>query len=164
MADIPRPARRGTIAVGETAPTFEGTTGAGARLDLASYRGRPLVLFFYPKAHTTGCRLETRGFAEQYPELQRAGIEVVGVSVDSVEDQKSFAAECGAAFPLVADRDRSIARAYGVLGLLGLARRVTFFIGPDGRVEDVVEGLRPGPHVARAVERAHAGGASAPPS
>jgi thioredoxin-dependent peroxiredoxin len=83
--------------------------------------------------------------------------------VDSVEDQKSFAAECGAAFPLVADHDRSIARAYGVLGLLGHARRVTFFIGPDGRIEDVVEGLRPGPHVARAVERAGTTPPPAPP-
>jgi thioredoxin-dependent peroxiredoxin len=152
------------IAVGDTAPDFQGTTGDGTPLRLSAYRGRPLVLFFYPKAHTTGCRLETRGFAEQYPELQRAGIDVVGVSVDSVEDQKSFAAECGAAFPLVADRDKSIARAYGVLGFLGLARRVSFFIGPDGRVEDVVDGLRPGPHVARAVERAGRHSPSAPPS
>jgi thioredoxin-dependent peroxiredoxin len=152
------------IAVGESAPDFQATTGDGTPLSLSSLRGRPLVLFFYPKAHTSGCRLETRGFAEHYPELQRAGIGVVGVSVDSVEDQKSFAAECGAAFPLVADHDKSIARAYGVLGLLGLARRVTFFIGPDGRVEDVVEGLRPGPHVARAVERAGSSPPAAPPT
>lgn len=152
------------IAVGENAPDFQGTTGDGTPLGLSSFRGRPLVLFFYPKAHTSGCRLETRGFAEHYPDLHRAGIEVVGVSVDSVEDQKSFAAECGAAFPLVADHDKSIARAYGVLGLLGLARRVTFFIGPDGRVEDVVDGLRPGPHVARAVERAGKAPPAVPPS
>lgn len=151
------------IAVGDAAPEFQGTTGDGTSLSLASLKGRPLVLYFYPKAHSSGCRLETRGFAEHYPELQRAGIQVVGVSVDSVEDQKSFAAECGAAFPLVADHDRSIARAYGVLGLLGVARRVTFFVGPDGRVEDVVEGLRPGPHVARAIERAAKSPPAAPP-
>jgi thioredoxin-dependent peroxiredoxin len=142
------------IAVGENAPDFQGPTGDGTPLTLSSYRGRPVVLFFYPKAHTSGCRAETRGFAEHYPELQGAGIAVVGISVDSVADQKSFAAECGAAFPLVADHDGSIARAYGVLGVFRVARRVTFFVGPDGRVEDVVEGLRPGPHVARAVERA----------
>jgi thioredoxin-dependent peroxiredoxin len=142
------------IAVGQAAPEFQGTTGDGSPLSLSSFRGRRLVLYFYPKAHTAGCRAETRGFAEHYDELRRAGVEVVGVSVDSVEDQKSFATECSAEFPLVADRDRTIARAYGVLGILGLARRVTFFIGPDGRVEDVVEGLRPGPHVARAIERA----------
>lgn len=152
------------IAVGDAAPEFQGTTGDGTSLSLSSLKGRPVVLYFYPKAHTSGCRLETRGFAEHYPELQRAGIQVVGVSVDSVEDQKSFAAECGAAFPLVADHDRTIARAYGVLGLLGVARRVTFFVGADGRVEDIVEGMRPGPHVARAIERAAKSPPAAPPS
>jgi thioredoxin-dependent peroxiredoxin len=152
------------IAVGQTAPDFEGTTGDGTPIRLSSFRGRTLVLYFFPKAHTSGCRAETRGFAEHHLKLQRAGLDVVGVSVDSVEDQKSFAAECGAGFPLVADRDRSIARTYGVLGLLGLARRVTFFIGPDGRVEDVVEGLRPGPHVERAVERAGRSPPPAPPT
>ncbi len=150
------------IGVGELAPNFTGTTGAGTPLDFSTFRGRPVVLFFYPKAHTSGCTIETKGFAKQYPELQKAGIDVVGVSVDSVEDQKSFAAECGASFPLVADHDKAIARAYGVLGLLGVARRVTFFVGSDGRVQEVVEGLRPGPHVERALERARSG--STPPA
>jgi thioredoxin-dependent peroxiredoxin len=149
------------IGVGEMAPDFRGTTGTGATLELASYRGRPLVLYFYPKAGTTGCSIEARGFAEQYPELQRAGIDVVGVSVDSVEAQHRFAARCAVPFPLVADRDKSIARRYGVLGILGMARRVTFFVGPDGRVEEVVEGLHPGPHLQRAWARARA---TAPPS
>jgi thioredoxin-dependent peroxiredoxin len=150
------------IAAGDMAPGFQGTTGAGETLDLATYRGRPVVLYFYPKANTAGCTLETRGFAERYPELQKAGIDVVGVSVDSVEDQKSFATKCGAPFPLVSDRDKAIARSYGVLGFLGMARRVTFFIGPDGRVQEVVEGLRPGPHLERALERAREGAAPAP--
>jgi thioredoxin-dependent peroxiredoxin len=150
------------IAVGDAAPEFHGTTGDGAALDLATYRGRRLVLYFFPKANTTGCTIETKGFAERYPELQRAGIDVVGVSVDSVEEQKDFATRCHAEFPLVADRDKAISRQYGVLGLLGFARRVTFFIGPDGRVEDVVEGLRPGPHVERAIERARS--STAPPA
>ena len=149
------------LAVGDTAPSFVGTTADGGSFDLATFRGRPLVLYFYPKANTTGCSIEARGFAASYPELQRAGIAVVGVSVDSVETQRSFADRCGVPFPLVADRDRSVAKMYGVLGLLGIARRVTFFIGADGRIEEVVEGMRPGPHVQRAQERARTG---SPPS
>jgi thioredoxin-dependent peroxiredoxin len=148
------------IAVGDVAPTFSGTTGDGRPFDLATLRGRPFVLYFYPKANTYGCSIEARGFAEHYAELQRAGLEVVGVSVDSVEDQKSFSEKCGVPFPLVADSDKAIAKRYGVLGLLGLARRVTFFIGADGRVEEVVDGMRPGPHLERAVARAR----SRPPS
>ncbi len=142
------------LEAGALAPTFVGTTAEGASLDFATYRGRPVVLYFYPKANTAGCTAEARGFAESYPELQKAGIAVVGVSVDTVVDQKAFAEKCGVPFPLVADRDRSVANLYGVLGFLGIAKRVTFFIEPDGRIAEVVQGLLPGPHVRRAVERA----------
>ena len=141
------------IGVGESAPDFSGTTADGTRLELASYRGRPLVLFFYPKANSAGCTVETRGFAQNYPEFEKAGVAVIGLSVDSVEEQREFATKCGAPFPLVADRDKSIARQYGVLGLLGVAKRATFFVGADGRVQEVVEGLLPGPHLRRALER-----------
>jgi thioredoxin-dependent peroxiredoxin len=141
------------ITVGALAPTFVGTTADGTPLDLSSYRGRPVVLYFYPKANTTGCTMEARAFAEHYPELLKAGVAVVGVSVDSVEDQKSFSERCGLPFPLVADRDKAIAKQYGVLGLLGVAKRVTFFVGSDGRVAEVVQGMRPGPHIRRALER-----------
>jgi thioredoxin-dependent peroxiredoxin len=151
------------LAAGDVAPAFVGTTADGGSLDLATYRGKPLVLYFYPKANTTGCTIEARGFSASYPELQRAGIAVVGVSVDTVEAQKSFSERCGVPFPLVADRDKAVATKYGVLGLLGIAKRVTFFIGADGRIEEVVEGLRPGPHVQRAQERARSGTPPASP-
>jgi thioredoxin-dependent peroxiredoxin len=144
------------LAQGSSAPTFVGTTQDGSPIDLSTYRGKPLVLYFYPKANTSGCATEARGFSENYPELQKAGVAVVGVSVDSVEDQKRFAEKCGVPFPLVADRDKAIAKQYGVLGFLGIAKRVTFFVGPDGRIEEVVQGLMPGPHVQRAIERARA--------
>jgi peroxiredoxin Q/BCP len=146
------------LGVGDAAPPFVGTTGDGTPFDSNNYRGKPLVLFFYPKANSGGCTIETRGFAQNYPELQKAGIAVVGVSVDTVEAQKRFAEKCGAEFPLIADRDKSVARKYGVLGFIGIAKRVTFFIGADGRVEEVVQGLRPGPHLSRALERARAPG------
>lgn len=144
------------IAAGELAPSFVGTAADGTALDFAAYRGRPVVLYFYPKANTTGCTAEARAFTLNYPELEKAGIALVGVSVDSVEDQKSFSQKCGLPFPLVADHDKSIAKQYGVLGLLGFSKRVTFFIEPDGRVAEVVQGMLPGPHVRRAVERARA--------
>ncbi len=146
------------IEAGQLAPPFVGTTADGSSLDFATYRGKSVVLYFYPKANTTGCTVETRGFAEKYPELQKAGIAVVGVSVDSVEDQKRFAEKCAVPFPLVADRNKAIAKTYGVLGLLGIAKRVTFFVGPDGRVAEVVQGLLPGPHLRRALGRARVPG------
>ena len=157
-------ARRDVLAAGDAAPPFVGTTQTGETLDSATYRGKPLVLYFYPKANTSGCAAEARGFAENYAEFQTAGIAIVGVSVDTVADQQRFAENCRVQFPLVADRDKSIARKFGVLGLLGIAKRVTFFLGPDGRVEEVVQGLLPGPHLRRALERARAPGGVRPAS
>ncbi|MGP8077259.1 MAG: peroxiredoxin [Thermoplasmata archaeon] len=140
-------------AVGESAPDFSAPTTQGRPLRFGSLRGRPVVLYFYPRAGTTGCTMEANEFARHYPEFERAGVAVVGVSVDALESQQSFSDECHLPFPLVADPDRSIARSYGVLGLLGMAKRVTFWVGPDGRIEEVVSGLLPGPHVRAALER-----------
>jgi thioredoxin-dependent peroxiredoxin len=141
------------LAVGAEAPDFSGTTADGSPFSLHSTRGRPLVLYFYPKANSSGCSLEARGFSQHYPEFQQKGVAVVGVSVDSVESERKFVASCKIPFPIVADADKAISRQYGVLGRLGSARRVTFFVDPEGNVAHVVEGLIPGPHVQAAVDR-----------
>jgi peroxiredoxin Q/BCP len=135
------------LAVGDAAPDFSILLPDGTTRTLASYRGRPVVLYFFPKANTTGCTLETRGFAQRYDEFQRAGLEVVGVSVDAAETQTAFAEKCGSRFPMVADRSKEIARKYGVLGLLGWAKRVTFLVDAEGRIGEVVEGMSPSPHL-----------------
>ena len=139
------------LAVGESAPDFEFRASDGSSRTLSSYRGKPVVLFFFPKANTTGCTLETRGFSERYARFQERGFEVIGVSVDSPETQSAFGAKCGSQFPLVGDSSKEIARAYGVLGLFGVAKRVTFLLDGDQRVREVVEGMLPSPHL-RAAE------------
>jgi peroxiredoxin Q/BCP len=141
------------LGVGEEAPEFSGTTASGETLALSALRGRPLILYFFPKAGTPGCTIEANEFARHFPDFRKAGVQVVGISVDSVASQRRFSDECHLPFPLVADSDRTIARRYGVLGLLGLAKRVTFWIGRDGRVEEVIAGTLPGPHVRRALAR-----------
>jgi len=135
------------LRVGEIAPDFTIPSAEGSPRTLSSYRGRPVILFFFPKANTTGCTLETRGFAERYPRFQQAGIEVIGVSVDTPDTQTAFAEKCGSQFPMVGDPSGEIARKYGVMGFLGVTKRVTFFLDPEGRVKDVVEGLLPGGHL-----------------
>lgn len=139
------------LAVGESAPEFSGTNWDGRTFSLSSLRGRPVILYFYPKANSTGCSIEARGFSQHYEDFQRAGLAVVGVSVDTVDAQQRFHDKCEIPYPLIADHDRSIARRYGVLGLFGVAKRVTFFLDGEGRVQEVVEGLTPGPHVRAAV-------------
>ncbi len=150
------------VGVGEHAPEFDGRTSDGGTLTSSTLRGHPLVLYFYPKANTSGCTAEARGFAEQYGAFQKAGVQVVGVSVDSVAAQRSFRERCDLPFPLIADDDKRIARAYDVLGFLGMAKRVTFLIGPDGTVEAVHQGVLPAPHVRAALDHWPIAGASPP--
>jgi thioredoxin-dependent peroxiredoxin len=141
------------IAAGAEAPDFEAPSSKGRNLKLSSLRGKSVILYFYPKAFTSGCAMETRTFGEIYPKLTAKGVEVVGVSVDDLQQQTAFAADCHADFPLVSDHDTQIATSYGVLGAFKVAKRVTFYIDPTGKVSDVVESLRPGPHTERAVEK-----------
>jgi thioredoxin-dependent peroxiredoxin len=141
------------IASGAQAPDFEAPTSKGSNLKLSSLRGKSVILYFYPKAFTSGCAMETHTFGELYPKLTSQGVEVVGVSVDDVEKQSAFATDCEADFPLVADTNKAIAKSYGVLGTFGLAKRVTFYIDPQGRVSEVVESMRPGAHTEKAVKK-----------
>ena len=140
------------IAEGEMAPEFEGATSQGSRLRLADLRGHPVVLYFYPKADTPGCTMESKGFRDHFTELGEREVRVVGVSTDTVDEQRAFAQKYGFQFPLVADSDRAIATRYGVLGGSGHARRVTFLIGADGRVRRVIDSSLPGSHVKGACE------------
>ena len=142
-----------TIPVGAMAPEFAAPRQDGSLLRLSEYRGRPLILYFFPRAGTPGCTREAEGFAERYRELQASGVEVVGISTDPVERQARFAADCRVPFPLLSDADHAIARSYGVLGLLGLSKRVTFVLSADGVVIDVISGFLPGPHVRSAIDR-----------
>lgn len=123
------------IGVGQPAPDFQALATDGRTLSLAGLRGRWVVLYFFPRAFTPGCTIETKRFRDNYPDLQRLGAEVIGVSTDPHTRQCDFAASLQASFPLVGDEDGTIARAYGVLWpLLGVAKRVTFVINPDGVV------------------------------
>jgi peroxiredoxin Q/BCP len=138
------------IQTGDVAPDFEGVSTLGAAFRLSSLRGRPVVLYFYPRAGSLGCTYESMGFKKAYPALQERGVAIVGVSVDSLDDQRKFLETCALPFPLVADSDQSIARRFEVLGAFGLARRVSFLLDPGGRVMQVVESIRPGVHVSAA--------------
>ena len=106
---------------------------------LSDYRGRRVVLFFFPKAFTPGCTIENRAFRDNYALIQSLGAELIGVSVDTVQRQCEFAEKENLLFPLIGDESKEIGRAYGVLWpILEIDRRATFIIDPDGRVEHVI--------------------------
>jgi len=141
------------IAEGSEAPDFEAPDQDGRPLRLSSLRGHPVVLYFYPKADTPGCTVESKGFQRSLAEFVARGVHVLGVSVDGCPAQKAFAEKYGLAFPLIADSSREVVTKYGVLGPRGSARRVTFLIDRSGRVVEVVDQPSAEPHVARARAR-----------
>jgi len=138
-------------AIGETAPDFDAPTSLGKTLKLSSLRGHPVVLYFYPQADTPGCTVESKGFRDIYTDLQRRHVAVVGVSCDTVDEQCAFAEKYSLPFPLVADASKTVATAYGVLRPSGRANRVTFFIGADGKIQEIVTSSDAKSHVARAL-------------
>jgi peroxiredoxin Q/BCP len=140
------------VEVGEAAPEIEGPSSLGGQFRLSALKGNPVVVYFYPKASTSGCRVETMAFQELHEQFQQRHVTIVGVSVDTPAAETKFAEECSTAFGLVADQSGAIATAYGVRGPSGSARRVSFFIGPDGKVVEKVDGA-PLEHVARAKAR-----------
>lgn len=127
------------IDAGQPAPDFEAPDQDGRPFRLSKLAGSPVVLYFYPEADTPGCTVESKGFQSELGSYRAKGVQVVGVSVDGCDAQKAFARKYGLAFPLIADESKSVARQYGVLGPSGKARRVTFFIGPDRKVQQVVD-------------------------
>jgi thioredoxin-dependent peroxiredoxin len=141
------------VAVGETAPDFEALQQDGTSFKLSSLRGAPVVLYFYPKADTPGCTIESKGFRDRYAEFRAKKVHVVGVSTDSCPDQLAFAKKYGLPFPLIADDSKSVATKFGVLGPSGHARRVSFLLDPKGKVLEIVDTSSPGPHVERARAR-----------
>ncbi|MFY9717352.1 MAG: peroxiredoxin [Thermoplasmata archaeon] len=141
------------ISVGSAAPDFEAPDQDGRPFRLSSLRGGPVVLYFYPKADTPGCTLESKGFQSHLAEFARRGVRVVGVSVDDCPAQKAFAQKYGLAFPLIADSTKEVGTKFGVLGPRGSARRVTFLIDQGGTVVEVVDSSSVDDHVTRARAR-----------
>lgn len=127
-----------TLLTGQPAPAFSGRSDNGQEISLEALRGKWVVLYFYPRASTPGCSIEAQQFEVALPEFERLGATVVGVSTDTEARQARFRDQCGLHFPLLPDSDKTIAKAYGVLGglggLLGIAARQTFLIDPQGQL------------------------------
>jgi peroxiredoxin len=138
------------LKIGDPLPDFEALATDGCSVRTAALKGKPVVLFFFPKAFTPGCTRETKGFRDEYPTLARRGVQIVGVSTDPLDAQCRFAEWAGVPFPLVADLDRTISKRFGVLWpVLGVAKRVTFVADVEGIIRHVFHHeLRVDRHVA----------------
>ena len=127
------------LSAGDPAPDFEGTDCHGRPVRLRDFRGRRVVLFFFPKAFSSGGTEEVRHFRDNQARIRELGAELIGVSVDKFETQCAFAKQEQVDFPMLGDSDRRLSGLFGVLWpLVRFDRRVTFIIGQAGVVEDVI--------------------------
>jgi peroxiredoxin Q/BCP len=139
--------------VGKPAPDFEALDDAGDPIKLSDYKGKEVVLYFYPRADTPGCTKEACAFRDDYSAYEEAGVVILGVSPDTVKKQAKFKEKWDLPFPLIADPDHAIADAYGVWGpkkFMGReyegVHRTTFIIDKKGNIKKVFENVKPAEH------------------
>ncbi|RUO92626.1 thioredoxin-dependent thiol peroxidase [Corallococcus sp. AB018] len=152
---------------GDKAPGFSLPDQSGATVSLSQFKGRHVVLYFYPKDATPGCTTEACDFRDEHSALVKAGAVVLGVSPDSVASHQKFATKQGLPFSLLADPDHALADAYGVWGekslygrkFMGLIR-ATFLIGPDAKVVRVWPKVKVAGHVAEVLATLQGGASS----
>jgi thioredoxin-dependent peroxiredoxin len=136
----------GLLPVGAIAPDFLGHDITGKTVHLSEQRGHAAVVYFYPKDGTPGCTTEACAFRDAWRRYEKKGVVIFGVSRDSDDSHREFRVHNALPFPLVADEDGSVDRAYGVPSMLGMSKRVTFLVGPDGKVLHVWPDVDPGVH------------------
>lgn len=160
------------ITAGQKAPAFKAKDQNGAVVSLADFKGKYVVLYFYPKDNTPGCTVEACAFRDDYSHLTKAGAVVLGVSPDSEKSHQNFIAKFNLPFPLLVDTDHALAEAYGAWGekslygrkFLGIIRS-TFLIAPDGSVAHAWPKVKVDGHsedVLAAIEAHQSGEAPAP--
>ncbi|MCX6927532.1 MAG: thioredoxin-dependent thiol peroxidase [Verrucomicrobia bacterium] len=138
---------------GDLAPSFTAVTNGGGKVSLSDFKGKNVILYFYPRDDTPGCTKEACAFRDEFAEFKKKGAVVLGVSTDTAKSHDKFAEKFKLPFTLVSDDDKQIVQAYGVWGeksFMGRkyqgTHRVTFLIGPDGRIRKVWPVVKPAEH------------------
>ena len=146
------PASESTLlAVGADVPDVSAPAQDGKLVNLRALKGKPLVVYFYPKDDTPGCTIKAKGIRDQYAELNRLAV-VLGVSEDSLDSHKAFASKYDLPFSLLDDTSHALASAFGVPLSSGHAKRVTFVIDASGKVNKVFPSVNPDGHAAELIE------------
>ena len=144
------------LKIGDQAPNFSAQDQSGNTISLEDYKGKKLVLFFYPKASTPGCTAEACNLSDNYQRFTAQGYDVLGVSADSKKRQTNFKEKYGFPYPLLADEDKQVINAYGVWGpkkFMGKEydgiHRTTFIINEDGVLDDIITKVKTKEHTAQ---------------
>ena len=143
------------LTVGDKAPGFTLPASTGQTISLEALTGKKVVLYFYPRDDTPGCTKEACGFRDTHAAFAAAGVEILGISADSVQTHAKFTAKYGLVFPLLSDTTKSVATAYGAWGekkvrgrtVIGM-KRMTFLINEEGMIQRIWSTVKPDNHTA----------------
>jgi thioredoxin-dependent peroxiredoxin len=134
---------------GDAAPDFTATTTDGSTVSLADYRGKKLIMYFYPKDDTPGCTAQACSLRDANKDIKAKGAAILGVSTQDEVSHQRFSAKYNLNFPLIADTDKAVGKAYGTIGgggllsaamsMVGMADRVTFIIDEKGKIAHVID-------------------------
>ena len=145
------------IQAGDKFPEFVAPTQDGQTVNLSEYRdGSNLIVFFYPKATTSGCVRETTEFGVRRKEFDAIGTRIVGVSIDDPALQKEHQIQCAANFPLLCDVDKHLTEELGILNENGRSRRTTYLVDKSGKISKVFESVKVDGHVSEVLDAAKA--------
>ncbi len=146
-----------SIQAGDKFPEFIAPTQDGQTVNLSKYRDRSnLIVFFYPKATTSGCVRETTEFGVRREEFDAIGTRIVGVSIDDPALQKEHQIQCAANFPLLCDVDKHLTEELGILNENGRSRRTTYLLDKSGKISKVFESVKVEGHVSEVLDAAKA--------
>ncbi|WP_422079889.1 thioredoxin-dependent thiol peroxidase [Ulvibacterium sp.] len=148
-----------TLRLGDQVPSFSAKDQDGNTINLSDYKGKKLIVFFYPRANTPGCTAEACNLRDNYAELQAQGYELLGVSEDSQRKQSNFRKKFDFPFPLLADEDHTVIDAFGVWGpkkFMGREfdgiHRKTFVINEEGNISKVIDKVNTKDHAAQLLD------------
>jgi peroxiredoxin Q/BCP len=149
-----------TLEVGDKAPDFQAKDQNGNAISLSDFKGKKLILYFYPKDNTPGCTAEACNLNDNYSELTQKGFEVVGVSPDSIESHQKFIAKYNLSFHLIADTEKEVINKYGVWGeknmygkkSMGLLR-TTFVIDEEGEILQIFKRVQTKDHTNQILQK-----------
>lgn len=145
-----------SLKIGDKAPEFSAQDQDGNTISLSDYKGKKLVVFFYPKASTPGCTAEACNLSDNYERFKAQGYDIIGVSADSAKRQSNFKNKYGFPYPLLADEDKTVINAFGVWGpkkFMGREydgiHRTTFIIDEQGVIEDIISKVKTKDHTSQ---------------